>query len=73
MAGTGPKLPESPLELLTTRFSDEPVTNKFFTPMSFGAVCLAASVLGNYFTKRPLFSGMWYIISTLCNALISFL
>lgn len=70
MAGTGPKLPESPLELLTTRYSDEPITNKFFTPLSFGAILLAASVFGNYATKRPLFSGMCVITFTLCNVLV---
>lgn len=57
MAGTGPKLPETPSELLTTRYSDEPITNKFFTPLVFGSVCLAASVFGNYASARPLFSG----------------
>lgn len=55
---TGPKIPIDPIELLTydpTRV--EPFVNKYWTVGLTAALGFCGACVGNWATKRPMFSG----------------
>lgn len=58
MAGTGPKISNDPIELLTAvPDRPDPFINQFWTPMIFGGLAFISVCMGNWYSKRPVFSG----------------
>lgn len=58
MAGTGPKIPNDPIDLLTPVLDrPEPFLNQFWTPTIFGSLAFIGICLGNWASRRPVLSG----------------
>lgn len=55
---TGPGLPKNALELLSNPCKvEKPLTAKYWGPAACAVVGFTSVIIGNYLTRRPVFSG----------------
>ncbi|XP_019872834.1 NADH dehydrogenase [ubiquinone] 1 subunit C2 [Aethina tumida] len=56
---TGPGLPKNALELLSNPCKvEKPLTAKYWGPAACAVVGFTSVIIGNYLTRRPVFSGI---------------
>lgn len=70
-AHRGPQAVESPLELLTKKHSEEePALNKIWGGLLTGSITFAAVCWANAITKRPAFSGKFFVLHITSTLLV---